>query len=310
MPNPYVNKVTVNNATIIDLTADTAIASDVASGKYFHLATGERVAGTASGGGGDTYTLTTVVPQQTLTPHEESNGSYQTTVTYTAGLEDGEYYLVTFDGTEYVCECGLYWSSDYLAGQPDIFWSQPSAYVYPFSLGYTPSVPEFSVGTLDLNQHTIKVEHLELNGGSSGYTNLVPTAVTSAGAVCGYKNGYYVSGSGKVGDFSANASFVATGAMALPSGWQYIYVKGVPMLSGDSHERYYFGDANKTVYQSGGYINATNYASWNMTIETLGTNYYRISSTHANTKAASFVAMSFKTTDGANLIITVDEPIE
>lgn len=142
------------------------------------------------------------------------------------------------------------------------------------------------------------------------YTNLVPTAVTSGGAVCGYKNGYYVSGSGKVGDFSANASFVATGAMALPSGWKYIYVKGVPMLSGDSHERYYFGDASKTVYQSGGYINATNYAAAYMTIETLGTNYYRISSTHANTKAASFVAMSFKTTDGANLIITADEPIE
>lgn len=68
MPNPYVNKVTVNNATIIDLTSDTAVASDVAAGKYFHLATGERVAGTASGGGGDsawtkvaetTYTVST-----------------------------------------------------------------------------------------------------------------------------------------------------------------------------------------------------------------------------------------------------------
>ena len=142
------------------------------------------------------------------------------------------------------------------------------------------------------------------------YTNLVPTAVTSGGAVCGYKNGYYVSGSGKVGDFSANASFVATGAMALPSGWQHIYVKGVPMLSGDSHERYYFGDANKAVYDNGGYINSANYAAAYMTIETLGTNYYRISSTNANTKAASFVAMSFKATDGANLIITADEPIE
>lgn len=144
----------------------------------------------------------------------------------------------------------------------------------------------------------------------TSYTNLVPTAVTSGGSVCGYRNGYYVSGSGKVGDFSANASFVATGAMALPSGWQHIYVKGVPMLSGDSHERYYFGDASKAVYQNGGYINATNYTGASMTIETLGTNYYRISSTNANTKAASFVAMSFKATDGANLIITADEPIE
>lgn len=144
----------------------------------------------------------------------------------------------------------------------------------------------------------------------ASYTNLVPTAVTSGGAVCGYRNGYYVSGSGKVGDFSANASFVATGAMALPSGWQHIYVKGVPMLSKDSHERYYFGDANKAVYDNGGYINSANYAAASMTIETLGTNYYRISSTNANTKSASFVAMSFKATDGANLIVTADEPIE
>ena len=144
----------------------------------------------------------------------------------------------------------------------------------------------------------------------TSYTNLVPTAVDSSGNVVGYKDGYYVSGSGKVGDFSANASFVATGAMALPSGWQYIYVKGVPMLSGDSHERYYFADASKTVYQNGGYLNATNYAYWGMTIETLDTNYYRISSTNANTVAASWFSMSFKTSSGANLIITVDEPIE
>ena len=51
MPNPYVNKVTANGQTLIDLTTDTAVASDVASGKYFHLASGERVQGTASGGG-------------------------------------------------------------------------------------------------------------------------------------------------------------------------------------------------------------------------------------------------------------------
>ena len=48
--NPYVNKVTANNVVIIDLTADTAIASDVAQGKYFHLASGERVQGTSTGG--------------------------------------------------------------------------------------------------------------------------------------------------------------------------------------------------------------------------------------------------------------------
>lgn len=48
--NQYVNKVQYDGNTLIDLTADTAIAEDVAQGKYFHLATGERVQGTASSG--------------------------------------------------------------------------------------------------------------------------------------------------------------------------------------------------------------------------------------------------------------------
>ncbi len=48
MPNQYKNKVVYNGQTLIDLTQDTALAADVASGKYFHLATGERVVGTST----------------------------------------------------------------------------------------------------------------------------------------------------------------------------------------------------------------------------------------------------------------------
>ena len=45
--NPYVNQVGLADGTVlIDLTTDTALAADVKSGKYFHLATGERVQGT------------------------------------------------------------------------------------------------------------------------------------------------------------------------------------------------------------------------------------------------------------------------
>ena len=50
MPNAYVNKVVANSVTIIDISDTTAVASDVASGKYFYLATGERVQGTLASG--------------------------------------------------------------------------------------------------------------------------------------------------------------------------------------------------------------------------------------------------------------------
>ena len=48
MANQYINKVIFGGETLIDLTSDTAIASDVQSGKYFHLASGQRVAGTCT----------------------------------------------------------------------------------------------------------------------------------------------------------------------------------------------------------------------------------------------------------------------
>lgn len=55
MPNPYINRVDIQRGntteTLINIGDTTAVAADVAQGKYFYLATGEKVAGTSSGGG-------------------------------------------------------------------------------------------------------------------------------------------------------------------------------------------------------------------------------------------------------------------
>lgn len=45
-----ISKVAYDGHTLIDLTGDTAIAADVASGKTFHLANGEQATGTNTGG--------------------------------------------------------------------------------------------------------------------------------------------------------------------------------------------------------------------------------------------------------------------
>lgn len=46
MPNQYKNKIIYGGQVLIDLTQDDVTAADVASGKYVHLSSGERVQGT------------------------------------------------------------------------------------------------------------------------------------------------------------------------------------------------------------------------------------------------------------------------
>lgn len=102
--NPYVNKVALNGTTLLDLTGDTAVASDVAQGKTFHLATGERVTGTASGGQSITVSPLSVTANGTYTAPAGEAYSPVTVDTEADPPNDGKTHLfisVPVDGDDY-----------------------------------------------------------------------------------------------------------------------------------------------------------------------------------------------------------------
>lgn len=166
MPNPYVNKVVQSNGTtLIDISDTTAVAADVASGKYFYLATGEKVAGSGSGGSSG-YTRTVVAQEQSVTSayrRTETIDGYFATVTLDEPLEEWADYIVTLDDDEYYTTGILMWGVNISLGIESYFWDGTSgtSYSIPFGIlygsGNTCNLAVNSARTI-----SIKIEKLEL----------------------------------------------------------------------------------------------------------------------------------------------------
>lgn len=156
----------------MDSTPATAAAADILAPKTALLANGVLTTGTGTGGGGDTYTRTVIAPQQIVTP----DSSRQAVLAHTGVFVDGEYYIVTLDGTEWLTSCETLWSNNYVVGEAQLFLGNNFDMVFPFAGATYQGSVEFVFQ--DTNQHTVKVEHLEF---VDGPLNLIEKSITANG---------------------------------------------------------------------------------------------------------------------------------
>ena len=95
---------TIRTITALDISDTTAVASDVASGKYFYTANGTKTAGTASGGGGNDFIIT-------VSKDGSNNLIIDKTYSEVAtAYNNGKNIAVTGDGSNYFT--GSFWFDD------------------------------------------------------------------------------------------------------------------------------------------------------------------------------------------------------
>jgi len=178
-----VNKVVRGDgAIIIDLSEDTVtLPEHIKAGFVGHLSDGRQVTGTGQGGGGSPYTLTTIIPEQTVTPTTQSDGTTRAFPTSIGLLENGADYLITFNGAEYWSTAGLLYGSYPVLGEIDYLWNS-TQYPFPLLILYDSDGSKYHLCTYTTNQCTIKVEKIELNSSDGGGSaTLITKNITANG---------------------------------------------------------------------------------------------------------------------------------
>lgn len=115
--------------------------------------------------GGNLYTLENIVPLQTITTDIAYSKGYGGLITnYTALIQPEEMYLVTYDGTRYVCMGFEGDSSSYNAGEYRIYTSTTiMRYMsFPFCVVNVNAGQYYVLATRDTNAHTLQIDKLTL----------------------------------------------------------------------------------------------------------------------------------------------------
>ena len=178
MPNQYVNKVQLADGTsLIDLSTDTAQASDVAAGKYFHLPTGERVEGTASGG----TTWTTL--QDGNLWITSSSPNYILITNYTTPFASGETYRVTWGSDTFICETksdGGQSYDGYFIGNPGVVGGTDDGSGATFFIYRDQATRAVGATTDASGSKYVKIEKQVSSGGGNYQTKTGITPTTSS----------------------------------------------------------------------------------------------------------------------------------
>ena len=152
-----VSKVTLNGLTLIDITDTTATSSKIQVDYGAYGADGKWIDGALLNLSGYAQARSTVCEEQEVVPDQN-----RTAILEWSGdaLEDGEWYIVAIDGTEYVSSCELLWSDSLCVGSSSQTVSANSDAVFPFFVKSTDG--DYEIYFTDTDQHVVKVEHLDI----------------------------------------------------------------------------------------------------------------------------------------------------
>jgi len=157
---------------------------------------------------GGEYTRTVIAPQQNITTNIAYSRGYAGGIAnYTETPVVGDMYLVTFDGTEYVCEGFLGDSTGYVIGDYRIYTTTTvmQYMTVPFACAYY-SDTGYALVTRDTNTHTLKIEKLEF---VEDGTTLISKNITA--------NGTYNASSDSADGYASVTVNVSTGTPTIQS---------------------------------------------------------------------------------------------